>query len=419
MKVIADLHLHSKYSRATSKEMDVPNLCKWAKIKGIDILATGDFCHPRYLKELKENLVSNGKGLYTFKADKSERPTHFLLSNEVSCIYKKGDKTRRIHILIFAPSLQAVEKLAETLDKKGYNIKSDGRPILGIDTKELMKMILDIDKKFMIVPAHIWTPWFAMFGSKSGFDTIEQCFEDLTPQIYAVETGLSSDPEMNWRLSALDNITLISNGDSHSPEKIGREANVFEIEEFSFEEICRTLKNKDKNKFLHTIEFYPQEGKYHFDGHAKCNVSFSPQETKKLKGVCPVCKKPLVLGVDYRVDELADRPLGFKPKSSIPFKSLVPLPEVIAECFQVKSKTKKVERARAELIEKFKNEFNILLNIPFDLLKKENELLAEAVKRVRLGQVHVKPGYDGVFGIVKIFNEKEMRHFIPKQKKLL
>jgi len=419
MKIIADLHLHSKYSRATSKEMDIPNLSRWAKIKGIDILATGDFCHPQYLKELKENLVSNGKGLYTFREDKSERPTYFLLSNEVSCIYKKGDKTRRIHILIFAPSLKAVENFAETLDKKGYNIKSDGRPILGIDAKELMEMILEIDEKFMIVPAHIWTPWFAMFGSKSGFDAIEECFEDLSRYIYAMETGLSSDPKMNWRLSALDNITLISNGDSHSPEKIGREANVFEIEEFSFEEICRILKNKDRNKFLYTIEFYPQEGKYHWDGHAKCKISFSPEETKKRKGICPVCKKPLVLGVDYRVDQLADRPLGFKPKNFIPYKSLVPLPEIIAECFQVKSKTKKVDQARIDLVGKFKSEFNILLNTPLDNLKKENEILAEAIRRVRQGFVRVKPGYDGVFGVVKIFDENEIKYLKPHQEKLI
>jgi len=419
MKIIADLHLHSKYSRATSQQMDIPNLSHWAKIKGIDIIATGDFCHPQYLKELKRDLVSNGKGLFTYKKDKSKNPTHFFLSNELSCIYKKGDKTRRLHICIFAPSLEAVEKLAQTLDKKGYNIKSDGRPILGLDAKELAKMALEIDDKFMIVPAHIWTPWFALFGSKSGFDTIEECFEDLTPYIYAVETGLSSDPEMNWRLSALDNITLISNGDCHSPKNLGREANVFKLEDYSYDEIYNILKEKDLKKFLYTIEFYPQEGKYHWDGHAKCKISFSPQETKKNKGICPKCKKPLVLGVDYRVDELADRPLGFKPKNTVPYKSLVPLAEILAECFQVKSTTKKVLQAYDNLIKKYGSEFKILLDTSIDDLKKENELLAEAVSRVRNGKVHVTPGYDGVFGVVKIFDEKEIKKFIPQQEKLL
>ncbi len=419
MKIIADLHLHSKYSRATSKEMDVPNLCHWAKIKGIDIIATGDFCHPQYLKELKQELVSNGKGLFTHKKDKSKNPTHFILSNEVSCIYKKGDKTRRLHICLFAPSLEAVEKLSNTLDKKGFNIKSDGRPIFGLDVRDLTEMVLDIDEKFMVVPAHIWTPWFALFGSKSGFDTIEECFEDMTPNIYAAETGLSSDPEMNWRLSALDNITLISNGDSHSPAKLGREANVFELQDYSYDEIYNLIKEKDRRKFLYTIEFYPQEGKYHWDGHAKCKISFSPQDTKKNKGICPVCKKPLVLGVDYRVDELADRPLGFKPENAIPYKSLVPLQEIIAECFQVRSATKKVKNSYDNLIKKFGSEFKILLDISVEDLKKENELLAEAVQRVREGKVHVEPGYDGVFGIVQIFNKKEIKKFIPQQEKLL
>lgn len=419
MKKIADLHLHSKYSRATSKEMDIANISRWAKIKGIDIIATGDFCHPQYLKELEQNLVSNGQGLFTYKEDKSQNPTYFFLSNEVSCIYKKGDKTRRLHICLFAPDLKSVRKLSETLDKKGYNIKSDGRPIFGLDVRDLAEMVLDIDDRFMVVPAHIWTPWFAMFGSKSGFDTIEECFEDMTPHIYAVETGLSSDPEMNWRLSALDNITLISNGDSHSPKKIGREANVFDLKENSYDEIYNILKEKDKKKFLYTIEFYPQEGKYHYDGHAKCKISFSPQETKKHKGICPKCKKPLVLGVDYRVDELADRPKGFKPENPIPYKSLVPLAEIIAECFQVGSGSKKVMQAYEKLIEKFGSEFKILLDVSTEDLKKENELLAEAIRRVREGQMHVVPGYDGVFGIVKIFNEQEIKKFIPQQDKLL
>ncbi|MFZ5365004.1 MAG: endonuclease Q family protein [Patescibacteria group bacterium] len=419
MKIIADLHLHSKYSRATSKEMDIPNLSRWAKIKGIDILATGDFCHPQYLRELKRDLVPNGQGLYTYKNDSAENPTRFFLSNEVSCIYKKNDKTRRLHICLFAPSLESVEKLSQTLDRRGYNIKSDGRPILGIDAKELAKIVLDIDEKMMVVPAHIWTPWFALFGSKSGFDTIEECFEELTPYIYAVETGLSSDPEMNWRLSALDNLTLISNGDSHGPNNLGREANVFELSEYSYDEIYNILKQKDLKKFLYTVEFYPQEGKYHWDGHADCKVSFSPAATKKLGGICPVCKKPLVLGVDYRVEELADRPLGFRPKNAVPYKSLVPLREIIAECFQVKSATKKVKNYYEQLINTFGSEFKILLDLSIDEIKKENELLAAAIHRVRKGKLQVMPGYDGVFGIVKIFDEKEVKKVIPQQEKLL
>jgi len=419
MHAIADLHIHSKYSRATSKQMDIENLSKWAKIKGIDIIATGDFCHPQYFKELEKNLESNGKGLFTYKNDQQKNKVHFLLSNELSCIYKKGDKTRRLHLVLFASSLEAVKKLNQTLEKMGFNIKSDGRPILGLDAKELAKIVLDIDKKFMIIPAHIWTPWFAIFGSKSGFDSIEECFEDLTPNIYAVETGLSSDPEMNWRLSALDKITLISNSDAHSPAKLGREVNVFELENYSYDEIYNLIKNKDQKKFLYTVEFYPQEGKYHWDGHASCNISFSPQETKKHKNICPVCKKPLVLGVDYRVDALADRPLGFKPKNAIPYKNLVPLMEIIAECLQVKSTTKKVQELYNKLINRFGSEFKILLNISEAELKKESEILAEAISRVRKGNVHITPGYDGIYGKVKIFNQQEIKKFIPQQEKLL
>ncbi|HUT22430.1 MAG TPA: endonuclease Q family protein [Candidatus Bipolaricaulota bacterium] len=419
MKIIADLHLHSKYSRATSKEMDILNLSERAKIKGIDLIATGDFCHPAYFKELKVGLVDNGLGIFTFKGDLGEKKTHFLLSNEISCIYKKNDKTRRIHILLFAPTLEAVGKLNERLDKMGFNIKSDGRPILGLDAKELAKMALDINEKFIIAPAHIWTPWFSLFGSKSGFDSIEECFEELSPNIFAAETGLSSDPAMNWRLSALDRITLISNGDSHSPANLGREANVFELNDFSYDEIYNLLKNKDKKKFLYTVEFYPQEGKYHYDGHADCKTSFSPAETKKLKGICPVCKKPLTLGVDYRVDELADRPPGFTPANAIPYKSLVPLAEIIAECFQVKSKTKKVAKVYDDLINNFGSEFNVLLESSIDDLKKENELLAEAVNRVRTGNLSIKPGYDGVYGQVKIFDDQDIKKFAPKQETLL
>ncbi len=349
MKFVADLHLHSKYSRATSPNMDLENLTKWAKIKGIKVLGTGDFTHPLWFENIKEKLESTESGL--FKLKKGDRETRFLLSAEVSCIYSKGGRVRKIHIVIFAPSLDAVEKINIQLSWIG-NLKSDGRPILGLDAKELAKIVLNASPDCLLVPAHVWTPWFSIFGSKSGFDSIEECFEDYSRYIYAVETGLSSDPLMNWRLSALDKIALISNSDAHSPQKIGREANVFDTE-ISYKAIIEAIKLRDPKRFLYTIEFFPEEGKYHFDGHRNCSVRLKPEETKKYNGICPVCGRPLTIGVLNRVEALSDREEGFKLEGAVPFKSLVPLGEIIADALGQNTGTKEVEKEYNNLIEKF------------------------------------------------------------------
>jgi uncharacterized protein (TIGR00375 family) len=409
MRYIADFHIHSKYSRACSKELEIPKINEWAKIKGIDIVGTADWTHPYWLKHLKENLIEDKPGLFKLKGvDKS---TLFMLTTEISCIYSQGDKVRRLHICIFVPDFITVDKINKALRDKGVNLDSDGRPIMGLHADELAKIVLDINPKALVIPSHAWTPWFSVFGSNSGFDSLEECFGEMTKYIYSIETGLSSDPPMNWRLSALDKITLISNSDAHSPAKLGREANVFEIpeDELSYDEIYRIIKEKDKKRFLYTIEFFPEEGKYHWDGHRLCNIQFSPKETKKNKGVCPVCKKPLTVGVLYRVDELADRKEGFKP-DTIGYKSLVPLAEIIAETLGVGLNTKKVNTAYQDLITKGGSEFKILLDIPFKELEKMTlPEIALAIKNVQEGKVQISAGYDGVFGKVKVFKEGDIK----------
>lgn len=413
MKFVADFHIHSRYSRATSKDMDLEALDKWAGIKGIKVLGTGDFTHPEWLKNLKEKLRPAEAGLYRLKSEirntKSETDgVRFILTSEISCIYKKSDKVRKIHIIVFAPSFEAVDKINACLNKIG-NLKSDGRPILGLDAKELAKIVLDASKDCLVIPAHAWTPWFSIFGSKSGFNSIEECFGEYSKYIYAIETGLSSDPAMNWRLSSLDKITLISNSDAHSPQKIGREANVFDTE-ISYSAIADAIKSKDPEKFLYTIEFFPEEGKYHFDGHRSCEVSLSPKESKKYNNLCPNCGKPLTIGVLNRVAELADRSDNFKPKDAIPFKSLVPLSEIIAETLGRGVATKEVVKHYQNLISKLGSEFNILLNAPPEDLKSATlPEIAEGIIRVREGKIFVEPGYDGVYGKVHIFSKGEQR----------
>lgn len=412
MKFIADLHFHSKYSRATSPRSDLENLAESALIKGIQVIGTSDFTHPLWLKEIKEKLESAEAGLFKLK----DKETRFLLSSEISCIYSKKGKVRKIHVVLFAPSFEAVDKINAKLNIIG-NLKSDGRPILGLDARELLKICLDISPDILVIPAHAWTPWFGIFGSKSGFDSLEECFEDLTKHIYAIETGLSSDPPMNWRLSALDKITLISNSDAHSPEKLGREVNVFDTE-LSYQGIMKAIKKKDKKTFLQTVEFYPEEGKYHYDGHRQCEISLSPQESKKYNNVCPSCGKPLILGVLHRVEELADRPLGFVPENAIPYKSMIPLVEIISEAVSQQPNTKEVMKHYNLLIDKFNNEFNILLNVSEKELKEETlPEISEGIVRAREGKVNIEPGYDGVFGKINIFGEKEKKE-IKNQKVL-
>ena len=406
MKFIADFHIHSKYSRATSPQMDLENLDKWAKIKGIRVLGTGDFTHPEWFLGLKEKLEPAEPGLYKLKDRESQ--VRFILTSEISCIYSKGGKVRKIHIIVFAPSFEAVEKINTHLGWIG-NLKSDGRPILGLDAKELAKIVLEASEDCLIVPAHAWTPWFSIFGSKSGFDSIEECFEDYSKYIYAVETGLSSDPKMNWRLSSLDKITLISNSDAHSPKKLGREVNVFDTQ-ISYSAIAKAIKSKNPKEFLYTIEFFPQEGKYHYDGHRSCEICLSPQESKKYNNICPRCGRPLTIGVLNRVNDLADRPEGFKPENVIPFKSLIPLEEIIAESMGSSPGTKGVEREYNNLIGNLGNEFKILLDVSQKELEKVTlSEVAEGIIRVREGKVNIEPGFDGVFGKIRIFSKGEQK----------
>jgi uncharacterized protein (TIGR00375 family) len=406
MEFIADFHLHSKYSRATSQQMDLENLDKWAKIKGILVLGTGDFTHPLWLKEIKEKLESAEPGL--FKLKNSNSKTRFILTTEISCVYFKKGKQRRIHLIIFSPSIEVCEKINNYLKLYG-DLNSDGRPTLSLDAKDLLKIVLNVSEDCLVVPAHMWTPWYSLFGSKSGFDSIEECFEEYSKYIFAGETGLSSDPKMNWRLSALDKITLISCSDAHSLPNIGREANVFNCN-LSYFEIVKAIKEKDKSKFLYTIEFYPEEGKYHYDGHRNCGVSLSPKETKKYNGICPVCARPLTIGVLNRVEQLADRPEGFVPENAIPFKNLIPLEEIIADALGQGVGTVEVEKEYKNLIEKFENEFNVLLNVPrSDLEAVTLPEIAEGIIRTREGKVFIEPGYDGVYGKIKIFQKGEQK----------
>lgn len=431
MKLVADLQIHSKYSRAVSPQMVLENLDKWAKIKGINVLGTGDLTHPLWLKEIKQKLEPAESGLFKlkkeYKVDSFGRldggiEPRFMLTGEISCIYSKGGKVRRVHHLYLVPDITTAEKINAKLSFIG-NLKSDGRPILGLDSKKFLEICLEASPDVMLIPAHAWTPWFSIFGSKSGFDSIEECFEDLSKHIYAIETGLSSDPGMNWRLSALDKVAIVSNSDSHSLARIGREANVFDTD-LDYYKIIGAIKSRNPQKFLYTIEFFPEEGKYHYDGHRICGVSFSPEETKKNNFLCPKCKRPLTVGVLARVEELADRAEGFKAPDKIPYKNVIPLDQVIADSIglRVTSNTgwpKKVVEEYEKLIKSFGNEFNVLLEASDeDLRKGALPEISDGVIKVRSGKVHIKAGYDGEYGKVKIFTAQE-RENASKQVSLL
>jgi len=408
MKIVADLHIHSKYSRATSRNMNLEVLTAWSRLKGIDLMGTGDFTQPDWFEELKLKLKETKKGSGFYTIDKKESQIYFVPTAEIACIYSKNGSVRKIHIVLIAPSLEAAEKINKELNKIG-NLKSDGRPILGLDAKKLVEIVLKVAPKTIIMPAHIWTPWFSLFGSKSGFDTLEECFEELSGEIFAIETGLSSDPQMNWRLSQLDKVSIVSCSDCHSPSKTGREATVFDIKP-NFNSLREALKNpKEGEKILYTIEFYPEEGKYHYTGHRDCHIAQSPKETQKSGTTCPVCKKSLTVGVMHRVDELADRPLNYQDKNRPPYKSLVPLLEIIAEAQGIGStQSKKVQEEFLKVIKKFKNEFNVLLDEPIKSIEKYDKKLADGIKKMREGKINIAPGYDGVFGKVKIWQGLEL-----------
>jgi len=415
MRFLADFHLHSKYSRATSKDMEVETLARWAKKKGITLLGTGDFTHPTYFAELRSKLEPLGNGLFRLK--KEDQGVRYILTTEVSNIYSQNGKVRRIHNLIFAPDFEVVEVIRSRLGNLG-KLSSDGRPIFSFTAKELVKMVLDISTDCMIVPAHAWTPWFSVFGANSGFDSIEECYGEMSPYIRALETGLSSDPEMNWRLSALDGITLISNSDSHSPNRLGREANGFDCE-LDYKEIVGTLQKKDRKRFLFTIEFFPEEGKYHYDGHRQCGVIFAPAETRAHQSLCPKCHKKLTIGVMHRVEELADRPEGFIPKNAIPSIHLIPLEEVIAEAMGYRVGTKTVETEYEKLVDRGGSEFRVLLEAtPEELTSYVPARILEAIVRMRQGKVSIIPGHDGVYGKITLFPESKVGEESKEQLKL-
>lgn len=394
--------MHSKYSRATSRVMDIENLSKWAKIKGIGMLGTCDFTHPEWLKELKEKLVEKEYGIYSHNA------INYILSTEVSNIYFKNGRIRKIHNIIIAPSFVIVEEINKMLSEYG-SLKSDGRPILSLECDKMMKALRRISQDIMFIPAHIWTPHFSLFGSNSGFDSIEECFEDETKYITALETGLSSAPPMNWRLSSLDKYTLVSNSDAHSPSRMGREANVFK-QEIGYKELKEILEKKDKEKFMYTVEFFPQEGKYHWDGHRKCEARLSPKESAKINYRCPNCGRRLTVGVMNRVEHLADRPENFVLESAPGYRKLVPLVEIIADAMGVGKESIGAEREYNSLIQGLGSEFEILLFIlKEELLEKCPPKIAKGIINVREGRVNVLPGYDGVYGKIEIFDKEDKK----------
>lgn len=411
---IADLHIHSRFSRATSKDGDLPHLDFWARRKGIGMVGTGDFTHPAWRAELHEQLVPAGDGVYTLREElrlpgaPETEPPRFVVTGEISSIYKRDGRTRKVHNLIVLPSLEAADELSAKLEAIG-NIHSDGRPILGLDSRDLLELTLDTCPEAEFIPAHIWTPHFSVFGAFSGFRTLEECFDDLTPHIHAVETGLSSDPPMNWRVSALDGLTLVSHSDAHSPSKLGREADLIDAP-CDYPGLIGAVRTG--NGFLGTVEFFPEEGKYHLDGHRNCGVCLTPAETIACGGICPVCGKKLTIGVEHRVEELADRPEGFRPASAKPFESLVPLPEVIAACTGGAAAGKKAMQLYARMLRELGPEFGILREAdPREIERVAGACVAEGICRLRAGKVERHAGYDGAYGTITLLSPDEIEQY--------
>lgn len=423
MNFVADLHIHSHLSRATSKHLDLEHLHKTAQIKGITVVGTGDFTHPKWMEELTAKLVPAEPGLFRLKDDIARAadadvpgacrgPVRFLLSVEISSIYKRGDKTRKVHNLVFAPDLETAAKIAARLGGIG-NITSDGRPILGLDSRDLLEIVLESSPDSFLVPAHIWTPWFSALGAQSGFDSIAECFGDLAGHIFAAETGLSSDPAMNFRLSQLDRLALISSSDAHSPEKLGREATLFDCD-LSYHALRDALRDR-REGLAGTVEFFPEEGKYHFDGHRKCDVVLTPDEAKSVGRICPKCRKPLTAGVASRVEDLSDRPEGYVPPFAKPFHRLVPLAEVVGELCDAGPDSGKVRRHCERLLGRLGPELSVLTAAAAEDLDREGPpLLAEALTRMRQGRVLAKAGYDGEYGVVRVFDADERRRLLAQ-----
>lgn len=423
MKFAADLHIHSKYSQATSPRMNLQSLDLWARAKGIKLMGTGDFTHPAWFNEINEFLDPAEPGLFALKGSKSG--TRFILSSEVSCVYQKSGRLRKVHIALLAPGFGTVQKINNRLCGL-TNLAADGRPTLTIDSIDLVKIVLDASEDCLIVPAHAMTPWFGVFGSKSGFDSLEECFGDYAKYIYAIETGLSADPAMLWRTPDGRRVALLSNSDAHSPEKIGREVNVFDCQ-MDYSQIINAIKGRDPKKFLYTIEFFPEEGKYHLDGHRNCSVFLTPEESAQSNNLCPKCGRPLTIGVLNRIRELADRPEGFKPDGAIPYKSLVPLQEIIADIFGSLVTNPRVKSEYEKLVKAFGGEFCVLLGPSAeDLVKITSPEIAQGIIDAREGRVELVAGYDGVFGHVKIAKtgsksikaNPEAAKIIPPQKQL-
>jgi len=421
MKIISDLHFHSRFSRAVSPQMNIPTISLWAQKKGIELVTTSDFTHPLWFRELQVNLDEVGDGIY--KSKESNNNVKFLLTTEVSSIYSKGGKGRRVHLLVFAPNLSTAEKFNKEMTLRGANLLSDGRPITGLTAKNILEIALSVSENCLIVPAHAWTPHFSVFGANSGFDSLEECFEELTGYIKAVETGLSSDPAMNWRIQELKGRNLVSFSDAHSPTKMGREVTIFDVPELTYSNIKKAIFQEDKNcKIDSTIEFYPEEGKYHFTGHRNCHVVYSPNEARKKGLICPTCGKRLTVGVMSRVEELArgnevqtetkkdsNGVLWIKNKDfdKPPYAMIVPLVEIISESFKTGVQSQTVQTMYEKLILKFNNEFDILLKSDLREIKEiAGEKIAEGILKVRSGDIVIKPGYDGLFGKVKIWKEE-------------
>jgi uncharacterized protein (TIGR00375 family) len=404
--VFADLHIHSRFSRATSPQMEVQTLYYWGRRKGIGLLGTGDFTHPEYFKELQEKLEPDPSGFYRVKGQGQD--VLFVPSAEISSIYKQGGKVRRVHTMLVARNLESVQEINRALASRG-NIAADGRPILGVSVRHLAKLVREIDPETLVIPAHIWTPWFSVLGERSGFESLAECFEEELDGVAAVETGLSSDPEMNWRLSQLDRFSIISNSDAHSPARIGRECNAFRAP-LTWSSLREILLKKDSSRFRFTVEFFPEEGKYHWPGHAACGPAVSPGAWRELQGRCPVCGKSLTGGVASRVEALADRPEGFVPENAVPSVHLVPLDEIIAEALGKGNATQGVKRLWDQVVEAGGSELRILLFTPPEQLQAwAGERVAEAILRVRRGEVLPQPGYDGIYGKIRLFEEKKAK----------
>jgi uncharacterized protein (TIGR00375 family) len=414
MRLVTDLHVHSKYARATSKLNNLDAFAAWCPRKGIDVLGTGDFTHPFYFKEIQSKLEEiKDTGLYKLKG--SDSPLRFMLTSEISLIWTQDKKVRKSHLLIFAPNIETVAKLGAMFSKIG-NTNADGRPIFGLSARDAAARVLEVNSDCFIIPAHAWTPWFSVFGSNSGFDSLDECFGDMREHIQAIETGLSSDPEMNWRISALDSVALVSYGDAHSLPNLMREATIYELQEPTFNDIIEATKNSSPNnlrknpkkKIDYTIEFFPEEGKYHLDGHLACGVVLEPEESLKRNNICPVCGKGLTVGVLHRINALSDRKTGERPDKVVPYKSLVQLDQIIGEAWGVGEKSKKVVTEYNRLIDELESEFKILIDHPISAIAKiADARVVDGIERVRAGDIAIEPGYDGQYGKVNVFSEKK------------